>query len=142
MHFIDDLEWIERAHGALTYRITQLLTGHRVFESYLYRIGHRGSPVSLFCRAANDTAVHTLLFCPAWAEQRMGLLPLVGINIDDFIRWPNSPDLTLCDYFLWSYVKGIAFATEPTTPDNMQNRIRNAMSLIPEEILRRTTLSL
>ena len=32
----------------------------------------------------------------------------------------------------------MAFATEPTTPDNMQNRIRNAMALIPEEMLRRT----
>jgi len=39
-------------------------------------------------------------------------------------------------------VKGIVFATEPTTPDDMQNRIRNAMALIPEEMLRRMTLSL
>jgi len=45
-------------------------------------------------------------------------------------------------FFLWGYVKGIVFATEPTTPDDMQNRIRNAMALIPEEMLRRTTLSL
>jgi len=34
-------------------------------------------------------------------------------------------------------VKGIVFATEPTTPDDMQNRIRNAMALIPEEMLQR-----
>jgi len=34
------------------------------------------------------------------------------------------------------------FATEPTTPDDMQNRIHNAMALMPEEMLRRTTLSL
>ncbi|XP_018364346.1 PREDICTED: uncharacterized protein LOC108762041 [Trachymyrmex cornetzi] len=34
-----DLEvWVGRAHGALTYRTTQILTGHGVFESYLYRI--------------------------------------------------------------------------------------------------------
>jgi len=39
-------------------------------------------------------------------------------------------------------MKGIVFATEPTTPDDMQNRIRNAMTLIPKEMLRRTTLSL
>jgi len=65
------------------------------------------------------------------------------IGRNDFIRWPpNSPDLTPCDCFLWSYVKGIVFGTEPTTPDDMQNRIRNAMALIPEKMLRRTTLSL
>ncbi|XP_018362901.1 PREDICTED: uncharacterized protein LOC108761062 [Trachymyrmex cornetzi] len=30
--------------------------------------------------ATNDTAVHTLLFCPSWAEQREGLLAIVGID--------------------------------------------------------------
>jgi len=65
------------------------------------------------------------------------------IGRNGFIRWPpTSPNLTPCDYFLWGYVKGIVFATEPTTPDDMQNRIRNAMALILEEMLRRTTLSL
>ncbi|XP_018359743.1 PREDICTED: uncharacterized protein LOC108758987 [Trachymyrmex cornetzi] len=77
----DDLEaWTGRAHGALTYHVTQMMTGHGVFESYLYRIGRRDTPVCLFCRAANDTAGHTLLFCPAWAEQRGALLEIIGID--------------------------------------------------------------
>lgn len=38
-------------------------------------------------------------------------------------------------------MKGIVFATESTT-DDMQNRIRNAIALIPEEMLQKTTLSL
>ncbi|KYN12375.1 hypothetical protein ALC57_15455 [Trachymyrmex cornetzi] len=62
--------WTGRAHGALTYRVTQILTGHGVFEAYLYRIGRRDTPICLFCRATRDTAAHTLLFCPFWAEQR------------------------------------------------------------------------
>ncbi|KAG5327721.1 PO11 protein, partial [Pseudoatta argentina] len=33
-----------------------------------------------FCRAAVDTAAHTLLFCPAWAEQRSELLEIVGVD--------------------------------------------------------------
>ncbi|XP_018347845.1 PREDICTED: uncharacterized protein LOC108751870 [Trachymyrmex septentrionalis] len=78
--FVEDLEnWVGRAHGDLTYRITQVLTGHGVIESYLYRIGWRESPICLFCRAAVDTAAHTLLFCPAWVEQRRGLLEHVGV---------------------------------------------------------------
>ncbi|XP_018359719.1 PREDICTED: uncharacterized protein LOC108758968 [Trachymyrmex cornetzi] len=69
----EDVEaWIGRAHGALTYRVTQVLTGHGVFESYLYRIGRRDTPICPFCRATSDTAAHTLLFCPFWAEQRGG----------------------------------------------------------------------
>ncbi|KAG5320740.1 PO14 protein, partial [Pseudoatta argentina] len=79
--FLGDLGiWTERAHGALTYRITQVLTGHRVFESYLHKIRRRESPICLFCRAAVDTAAHTLLFCPAWAERRSGLLEIVGVD--------------------------------------------------------------
>ncbi|XP_018365735.1 PREDICTED: uncharacterized protein LOC108762959 [Trachymyrmex cornetzi] len=77
----DDLEaWTGRAQGALTYRVTQVMAGHGVFESYLYRIGRRDTPICLFCRAANDTAGHTLLFCPAWAEQRGALLEIIGID--------------------------------------------------------------
>ncbi|XP_018377655.1 PREDICTED: uncharacterized protein LOC108770518 [Trachymyrmex cornetzi] len=76
-----DLEaWVGRAHGALTYRMTQILTGHGVFGAYLYRIGRMGTPICIFCRAANDTAGHTLLFCPAWAEQRGDLLNIIGVD--------------------------------------------------------------
>ncbi|XP_018374006.1 PREDICTED: uncharacterized protein LOC108768175 [Trachymyrmex cornetzi] len=92
-----DLEtWVGRVHGALTYRVTQILTGHGVFESYLYRIGRRNSSNCLFCRATNDTAVHTLLFCPSWAEQREGLLAIVGIDrtfravVRDIMRSPEA----------------------------------------------------
>jgi len=78
--FVEDLEnWVGRAHDALTYRIIQVLMGHGVFESYLYKIGRRESPICLFCRAAVDTAAHTLLFCPAWVEQRRELLEHVGV---------------------------------------------------------------
>ncbi|XP_018377963.1 PREDICTED: uncharacterized protein LOC108770756 [Trachymyrmex cornetzi] len=77
----DDLEgWIGRAHGSLTYRITQILTRHGVFESYLYKIGRRDTPICLFCRATSDTAAHTLLFCPAWTEQRGALLEIIGVD--------------------------------------------------------------
>ena len=79
--FVEDLElWMGRAHGALTYRITQILTGHGVFEAYLFRIERRDSPICVYCRAAQDTSVHTLLFCPFWAEQREELLGLIGNN--------------------------------------------------------------
>ncbi|XP_018368778.1 PREDICTED: uncharacterized protein LOC108764874 [Trachymyrmex cornetzi] len=77
----EDVEaWIGRTHGALTYRVTQMLTGHGVFEAYLYRIGRRDTPICVFCRATSDTAVHTLLFCPAWGERRGELLAIAGVD--------------------------------------------------------------
>jgi len=33
--------WMEKTHGDFTYKIIQILTGHGVFESYLYEISRR-----------------------------------------------------------------------------------------------------
>ena len=77
--FVDLKIWMGRAHGALTYRITQVLTGHGIFESYLFKIRRQDS-ICLFCRAVVDTAAHTLLFCTAWTEQRRGLLEFVEVE--------------------------------------------------------------
>jgi len=33
--------WMERTHGDFTYKIIQILTGHGVFESYLYEVSRR-----------------------------------------------------------------------------------------------------
>ena len=43
---------------------------------------------------------------------------------------PRSPDLTPLDYFLWGYVKQRVYATEPTTPNDMKHRIREACQSI------------
>ncbi|KYQ52383.1 hypothetical protein ALC60_08501 [Trachymyrmex zeteki] len=58
----------------------QVLTGYGVFESYLFKIGRRVSPICFYCRATADTSVHTLLFCPAWAEQRGEILHVIGVD--------------------------------------------------------------
>lgn len=51
-------------------------------------------------------------------------------------NWPaRSPDLTCIDFFLWGYVKNIVYATEPTTPENMMERIRAAFEGITQEML-------
>ena len=52
------------------------------------------------------------------------------------IDWPpRSPGLTPMDYFLWGYVKNLVFNTPPTTPENMQERIRNAFHTITPNML-------
>ncbi|XP_018308361.1 uncharacterized protein [Mycetomoellerius zeteki] len=72
--------WVERGHGALTYRTTQVLTGHGVFEFYLFKIGSWVSPICFCYHATADTSVHTLLFCPAWVEQRGEILDVIGVD--------------------------------------------------------------
>lgn len=52
-------------------------------------------------------------------------------------EWPpRSPDLTPLDFFLWGFIKEKVYATEPTTIEDMQERIREAFRSITPQILR------
>ncbi|XP_033307825.1 uncharacterized protein LOC117209679 [Bombus bifarius] len=52
---------------SLTYRVTQVLTGHGCFGEYLHRIGKEANARCHHCDASVDSAQHTLEYCPAWA---------------------------------------------------------------------------
>ena len=55
------------------------------------------------------------------------------------MRWPpQSPDLTLCDYFFWGFVKDTVFV--PPLPTNLQelhNHITAAVALVDRDMLTR-----
>jgi hypothetical protein len=75
-------QWLERSHGALTFRLTQVLTGHGCFGRYLCRIAGREPTMECHtCGEAEDTAQHTLELCPAWARQRDELAQVVGADL-------------------------------------------------------------
>lgn len=72
-------EWLNRSQGALSFRLTQVLTGHGCFGKYLCRIGREPTSQCHHCGdCRDDTALHTLAECPAWAEQRCDLVAAVG----------------------------------------------------------------
>jgi hypothetical protein len=76
-------EWVERKHGAVTYHLAELLTGHGCFGWYLHDILDREPTTACHhCggRAA-DTAEHTRTECPAWAEPRAILSAAVGSDL-------------------------------------------------------------
>ena len=74
--------WMTRAHGDLTYRITQVIVGNECFGAYLYEIKKNESPVCQHCRAAVDNGTHTLLHCPSWAVERGNLFVALGLDLD------------------------------------------------------------
>lgn len=52
------------------------------------------------------------------------------------VNWPpRSPDITKPDFFLWGYVKERVYEEQPTTADDMRNRIREAFRSITPEML-------
>lgn len=72
---------VNRDHGGLTYRVTQMLSGHGCFGKYPYRIGKKGTAACHHCDNRVDTAQHTMEECPAWADERRTLRDIVGEDL-------------------------------------------------------------
>lgn len=70
--------WISRKHGEVDYYLTQFLTGHGYFRSYLHRMGKMDSGVCLYCANETDDAYHTFFLCRKWAERRRELEMEIG----------------------------------------------------------------
>ncbi|XP_054015942.1 uncharacterized protein LOC128896600, partial [Hylaeus anthracinus] len=64
--------------GRLTFRLTQVLSGHGCFGEYLHRMGREPTPQWHHCGEEVDTAWHTLEECPVWAAPRRALRVAVG----------------------------------------------------------------
>ncbi len=47
---------------------------------------------------------------------------------------PYSPDLNLCDYFLWGYLKNRVYRNNPTMVDKLEAEILRKMRGIPASI--------
>jgi hypothetical protein len=52
------------------------------------------------------------------------------------IYWPpRSPDLSVCDFFLWGHLKSKVYTTRPTTILELKTRIREEIAAIPMQDL-------
>ncbi|XP_011698919.1 PREDICTED: uncharacterized protein LOC105456516, partial [Wasmannia auropunctata] len=71
-------QWYGRQHGHLTYRMTQMITGHGCFNDFLHRIGKVRSEECSFCEAPCDSNLHTLGDCRAWDGDRQALASVIG----------------------------------------------------------------
>lgn len=75
--------WIERRHGEIDYYLTQLLSGHGYFRSYLYRMGKSASMDCLYCPGVPDDAEHTFFDCDRWTPMRRSLEMDIGVFTPD-----------------------------------------------------------
>ena len=72
-------EWVGRRRGGLTFRMTQVLSGHGCFGEYLHERARReATPGCHHCPEVRDTAQHTLEHCPAWTVERRVLVNVIG----------------------------------------------------------------
>ncbi|CAB0043254.1 unnamed protein product [Trichogramma brassicae] len=70
--------WIERRHGEVDYHLTQLLTGHGCFRSYLCWSNNDTSDLCPVCPAAVEDVEHVAFRCPRFTEEREVLHRLFG----------------------------------------------------------------
>ncbi|XP_041985004.1 uncharacterized protein LOC121737396 [Aricia agestis] len=72
-------EWVRRKSGALTFRLTQILTGHGCFGRYLCEVVKREETSACHhCNEICDTAQHTISTFPAWDNQRSEMKNIIG----------------------------------------------------------------
>jgi len=54
------------------------------------------------------------------------------------VHWPpRSPDLSICDFFLWGYLKSKVYINKPRTLEDLKNSIRQGIEAVPNEMLER-----
>ncbi|KAL6416348.1 hypothetical protein ACFW04_013547 [Cataglyphis niger] len=77
-------EWIGRKHGNISFRITQLLTGHGCFGTYLHRIGKVPEPYcdTAMCKMRKTLQSTHWKICKAWEENRNKLCEKLEVNLD------------------------------------------------------------
>jgi len=75
-------EWIDGVkREGITYRMTQVHSGHGCFGEFLCRIGEERTAECHHCDHLHDLAQHTLEACPAWAAERAELVVTVGADL-------------------------------------------------------------
>ena len=95
--------------------------------TFFCKMGRRRTGIPLSARFSASTC------------QTDGWIGRAGQNDQVFCKWsPISPDLTVCDFFLWGYVKDRVYVPPlPANVDKLQERITSAVNSVTPGILHR-----
>eukprot|EP00102_Acyrthosiphon_pisum_P024004 XP_016661214.1 PREDICTED: uncharacterized protein LOC107884168 [Acyrthosiphon pisum] len=94
----DVSRWLSKPTMDLTYHLTQALTAHGCFRSYLTRFNRADDGYCTYCMCPDDTAEHTLFACPRWEDERATMVrilrraPHAG-DVEDILCGPLADEL-------------------------------------------------
>lgn len=81
---IPDLKpWVERKRGDVNHWLTQVLTGHGAFNTYLARIRKLPTGTCNTCTGDEDTVEHVVYHCPRWHQLRRTCFLTTGLLTPD-----------------------------------------------------------
>lgn len=72
--------WLQRKHGEVNFHLTQFLSGHGGYRSYLHRFGHDDSNSCPVCDVQEDPQ-HAFFECPRFENERSRLNMVAGENL-------------------------------------------------------------
>ncbi|XP_060874873.1 uncharacterized protein LOC132948437 [Metopolophium dirhodum] len=83
---------------SLTFQLTQALSGHSCFRSYLHRFKQADDRYCVYCMDPDDTAEHTVFSCPRWLDDHARLTEILrrSLNagdVEDILCGPLPADL-------------------------------------------------
>ena len=101
-------KWVERGHGRLHFHLTQALTGHGCFRSYLKRIGRLDDDRCPACRQ-QETVEHVIVHCPRMGDLRRELMrevpgPITPERLGELML-SSQQGWTTADQYLTAVVK-------------------------------------
>lgn len=100
---IRDIEkWRNRKHGYLTYELSQFLTGHGNFNTYLFRFKIKRSERCVYC-GEKDTPEHTVLECEEFEEER----ERYRLETGDILSVENIVEKMLESEKKWKKISGL-----------------------------------
>lgn len=137
-------KWVNRKHGAVTFHLTQILTGHGCFGRYLCKVaGRELTPECHHCGYPEDTAEHTLMYCPSWREPRSQLIEVAGENlslpalimamVDKQEVW-NAVIIYCEDVMTWKEAAERGREDDPSAPETRRKRVRHRRLVHSERI--------
>lgn len=121
--------WLDRKYGGLSFRMTQLLTGHGCFGSFLYRIRRSPTPVCYHCLSQTDTAEHTLSECREWSIERADLQAAIGLDV----TLPNIVGVISASREAWRAFRLFAERTMLVKEEAERQRQIESAGLDPQE---------
>lgn len=122
-------KWINRRHGALTYHVTQALTGHGCFGTFVHKIGKEATPICWLCAKDPDDPEHTLFKCIGTKSIKMIHLPMEAQSMTPgkLLEWATQKGTNWLRFEKWA--RGIITIKEVVERQREKLKIRNEMSL-------------
>lgn len=93
--------WVNRHHGDISYEVSQFLTGHGNFASYLKRMKIQESDTCIYC-GETDTPQHVFFQCTRWGDERskcwdeLGEQQSEGTIVGTMLKDKNSWNIISC----------------------------------------------